>query len=166
MIDVAKGMSFDADRYRDTKYEVLGRRLIAFLLDGLIVTVLMAPFDLINAGIWSEIAPTLGAVVYAVVLHAYYGQTLGKRVVGVVVLHRSESRLLRPQEAIVRQFQTIVGLVVFLPFDSTVKLALAVPFGALAISDIIVAWNSEKKRSLHDRVGSSVVVRRSLQDVI
>jgi uncharacterized RDD family membrane protein YckC len=118
----------------------------------------------------------LGAapVIYVILLHARYGQTLGKMAMKVKVLDVSEEPV-RFAQAVIRSLPQM--LPVFMassllisemsPATGSTGKNLLMAAATLAnilyfiwsVADIIVCLVSDKKRALHDLVAGTVVVR-------
>jgi uncharacterized RDD family membrane protein YckC len=116
-------------------------------------------------------------VTYSIVMHGRYGQTIGKMACKVIVLDVSESRL-SMRQAILRDLFSLA----FLPFSIAVALPRVLrgedPYAVvptvdltmlilgsvgliLFLLEIVTMLTNHKRRSLHDFIAGSVVVRRS-----
>jgi uncharacterized RDD family membrane protein YckC len=124
--------------------------------------------------IWTTIGYS-SAWIYTVVLHARYGQTLGKRIMGVKVLDVSESRIPTLSQALVRDSVYIVLntftlaylFVLVMRGDYTeVALTQSAPGRMLNwigwgwfVTEIVTMLTNDKRRALHDVIARTVVVR-------
>jgi len=113
-------------------------------------------------------------LIYSVALHGLYGQTLGKRLCGVVVLDVTESPLSMWQ-AVLRDSPCIVATLIFLPVCmyrvwqgvdafgadqfSLAELALFYTLIAWTIAEFITMFSNPMRRAVHDYLAGSVVVR-------
>ena len=167
-------------------YRTFWRRLGAAILDALVLT----PFWLILEwlspadggvgflGLW-VLSNALG-IAYSILLHARYGQTLGKRATGVLVLDVNGGNLTMRQ-AVLRDLPNIILSLVWIGLATPAILAGRDPFatdgGSMTLAQAIEAaitygWfalelltmlTNEKRRSVHDFIAGSVVVRQDLR---
>jgi uncharacterized RDD family membrane protein YckC len=165
------------------RYSTFGARFLAGIIDGLVfiplgiidVFVINSPDDGVALFlIWSAIVYS-SAWLYTVLLHARYGQTLGKRAMGVKVLDVSESRIptlsqafLRDSVYIVLNTVTFVYLVVLVLRGDYTAVALTESAPARVLNWISMGWfltevltmlTNNKNRALHDFIARTVVVR-------
>lgn len=111
---------------------------------------------------------------YSVFLHGRYGQTIGKRLCGIIVLDVSENPLSMKQ-AFIRDSPCIIALLVFLPFGlyriwqglevhdpeqvfQAEQIANYVFFGWF-IAEFVTMLGNPMRRAVHDYFAGSVVVR-------
>lgn len=165
------------------KYRTAWLRFCAGVVDGVVLLPLTLLVQWVGPKLSSPVAlipltvVACGAgLVYSVLLHGHYGQTLGKRQLRVKVLDVSEAPLtmhqavLRDAPMIVLAFVQIILLARFIlgggnPFGWAVdpatqplgmlQYAMLVWFGA----EVVTMLFNEKRRALHDWIASSVVVR-------
>jgi uncharacterized RDD family membrane protein YckC len=164
------------------KYRTAWLRFCAGVVDGVVLmplsllidwvgTKLSSPAALIPLGI---VASGMG-VVYSVLLHGRFGQTVGKRQMRVKVLDVSEAPLtvrqavLRDAPMIVLAFVQIILLARYIlgggnPFGFAMDRAQ--PLGLLEYAmmiwfaaEVVTMLFNEKRRALHDWIAGSVVVR-------
>lgn len=165
------------------RYSTFGARFVAGIIDGLVFIPLgivdIFLFDSPADGvaiflIWSAIAYSSGWL-YTVLLHARYGQTLGKRAVGVQVLDVSETRIptllqafLRDSVYIVLNTITLACLFVIVIRGNYTAFALedSVPGHILNwiglgwfLTETLTMLTNDKRRALHDFIARTVVVR-------
>ena len=167
----------------EERYRTLLRRLGASLIDiWPIAPFLVAlyiwddlPYDhiaslLINCGMYLVIAG------YYVVMHARTGQTIGKRICGVRVVTVSDESQISWKQSLLRESPMLLFFAVFSYFDLTIfvlgeantPLAIATSY-ALAESvqrywnfgDALCALCNFKRRSFHDLIGQTVVIKTS-----
>jgi len=143
------------------EYVGVGRRLLALLIDGIILLILgwiiavVLPYSGVMAAggdAWDRfkhmgpgaVAQVIFPFVYYIIMEAMQGATFGKMVLGIRVIKLDGSPI-GWGEAIVRNLLRIVD---HLPY--------VVPYllGALLI------WTSPSKQRLGDRIAHTVVVRR------
>jgi len=164
------------------QYRTFWRRFIAGFLDGGV----FLPLSWLDQWIWDNITSaailvpwfitnSLSYLVYSVLLHGYYGQTVGKRLVGVKVFDLSGSKLSMKQ-AILRDSVwialTLFGLLIELPtvFEGKNPYTPTSPFSipllislyataAWFILELITMLTNAKRRAIHDFIAGSVVMR-------
>lgn len=164
------------------KYQTIGSRFVALFIDGLI----MIPISIFagifagvgnstKAGVITNVIVSAIPIIYTVLAHSYYGQTVGKSVVKVKVLDISETQITFTQ-AVIRSlpqmlplFITASTLISQMSYSSQtavrndlIKLLTTggyILYGIWSIADIIVCLSSDKKRALHDLIAGTVVVR-------
>jgi len=141
---------------RDFRYGVLWRRFGAAFADGILLDVMLIPVVLFVPHDW--IVASAATWAYGTLAHWRFRQTLGKRWLGIEVLHASESRNLTLSEAARRDPKVIVSFFALLLLgpSSLFVLALIVAF---AIGDPLAATLNQRRRALHDYLACSVVRR-------
>ena len=165
-----------------TKYQTFAPRFWAGLIDGLVFLPLGFLGVLLS---FSERGPVLFIAwsiasysshwLYSVLLHARYGQTLGKMAMGVKVLNLSEDRIPTFRQAFIRDI-CYVALNV-LALASLTYLVLTHQYGhdtaATSLPDQIIGYSSlgwflleiismatnDKRRAFHDYLAGTVVIR-------
>jgi uncharacterized RDD family membrane protein YckC len=165
------------------RYSTFAARFLAGMIDGLVfIPIALVGAFVINSPddgvalflVWSAIGYS-SYWLYSVLLHARYGQTLGKRVMGVRVLDVSESRIPTLLQAILRDSVYIVLNTAALVY--LFVLVIRGEYTAIGMSesapDRIMNWigigwfltetltmlTNDKKRALHDFIARTVVVR-------
>ena len=165
------------------RYSTFGARFFAGFIDGLV----FIPISIIDAFfikspddgvalflIWSAITYS-SYWLYSVLLHARYGQTLGKRVMGVKVLDVSESRIptlsqafLRDAVYIAMNTATLVYLILLVIRGEYTAVALneSAPEHIMTwiglgwfVTEVLTMLTNDKRRALHDFIARTVVVR-------
>ena len=164
------------------RYQTIGPRFLALLIDSLLIIpvsiVTMALASSFNSAKFNFVF-TIGMsaipVLYTILMHARYGQTLGKMAMKVKVLDISE-RPITFTQAVIRSLPQLLS--VFLTASSlssqmlseaeneftnellgmAVGITYVLYFG-WSIGEIISALVTEKKRALHDFIAGTVVVR-------
>jgi uncharacterized RDD family membrane protein YckC len=116
---------------------------------------------------------------YSVLLHARFGQTLGKMAMGVKVLDLSETRIPTFKQAVLRDIGYIVlncgCFIYFAVLVATQRYsrnAEAIDTPAIVLALATLGWfllevttmlTNEKRRALHDYIAGTVVVRNAEQ---
>lgn len=178
----------------NSKYDTREKRIVAYLIDSLITTV---PLLVISRNMLSDVTTTTDftsesfiskvtwlssialilhilIVLYPVFAIYLYGQTIGKKVMGVKVLDLSETKnitflqaFLRNIVPIVFAFFTLAGqLLDFFELAHlknnpivTSLLSLESSFiGLWLFAQLIVMWVVKKHRAVHDFIANTVVV--------
>lgn len=170
------------------RYSTFGARLGAGIIDGLVFLPLFFVSMLIESPddgvalflIWSAITYS-SYWLYSVLLHARYGQTLGKRFMGIKVLDTSESRiptlkqaLLRDSGYILLNTATLAYLVVLVLHGDYTEAALRqstparimdwIGFGWF-LTEVVTMLTNDKRRALHDFIARTVVVHATPGEV-
>ena len=166
------------------KYQTIGARFLALIIDSLLSIILTAIFYASYATFSdsARIFEYLGGVlilmlpiIYTVGMHARYGQTLGKMAAKVKVLDLEENPINLGQ-AIIRSLPQIIPLFLVIGFQNPQfiegsasaadKMIMPYVSGITTgllwiwnIADIIVALSSEKHRALHDYIVGTVVIK-------
>lgn len=167
-----------------TKYQTFGPRVWAGIVDGLV----FLPISFFDGYLSS---PERGSLIliawaivsyttywlYSVILHARYGQTLGKMAAGVTVLDVSEERMPTFRQAFIRDIGYIalnslslaylIYLVVAGQYVRNTEVG-TLPGQVLAwaslgwfLLEIITMATNNKRRALHDYLAQTVVVRNA-----
>ncbi len=163
------------------KYQTIGSRFLALIIDFLI----MLPLTFL-AALFANVGGSLKAMfvlnviissvplIYTILMHNFYGQTLGKMAMKVKVLDVSE-RPITFIQAVIRNLPQMLPLFItastlisgmnpsndtsgseFLKIATTSAYFL---YGIWGIFDIIVCLSSDTKRALHDFIAGTVVVK-------
>jgi uncharacterized RDD family membrane protein YckC len=131
----------------------LGRRLGASILDNVILGVGFAMINLVLVGVLSETAAAVAYVLtvlavtpaYGIITMLHGGQTPGKRASGIRVLTTDggpvDAAALVKRELLAK---TLLG---------------TVTLGLFSLADCVAVLLSSDRRSLHDRIAGTVVVR-------
>jgi uncharacterized RDD family membrane protein YckC len=156
------------------------KRIWAAIVDGIV----FMPFLLINQWLlrktedtsiligWTILTAFL-PLLYSVVLHYKYGQTIGKWVAGVKVVDISETRTLTFKQSVLRDVFylgiEIVGLLylAYLVFQTDKAEYLYNDYRTFAdqpilwwtFIELVTMLTNSKRRALHDLIAKSVVVR-------
>jgi len=162
------------------KYKTVGPRFVALIIDAVLMfpIIIAAPF-LSSFFDFSPLLTTIFSnftgiisVVYVVLMHTFYGQTIGKIAVHVKVLDKSEKPIFFGQ-AVLRSLPQITSIFFILTFspqtaadesDSTQLYVMLfwVIYITFEIVDIIVFFVDKKHRALHDLIAGTVVIRTDI----
>lgn len=162
-----------------SKYNSFWNRFFAGLLDGLILVPLMVIvilFQFLNdslvTAVISMIIVNMAPYLYSVYFHGTTGQTPGKKMMSIRVIHKSELRTLTIWEAIRRDsFYIILATfaVAYISIDSIQNgeyiersgPELILDFISLGwfLLEIITMMTNEKRRAFHDYLADSVVIK-------
>lgn len=153
-------------------YRTTWRRIGAAFLDGLV----FLPLGWLDAGITAAVSHRGALAVwiifysfsyygYSILMHARYGQTIGKRICGIAVLDLSLAPL-RSGQAVRRDLVPLVltaaGLLLqALTGDefSTIVVLFSFTWSVWMLLEILTMFTNVKRRALHDLIAGSVVVR-------
>lgn len=159
------------------KYKTVGPRFVALIIDAVLMLpiVIAVPF-LSSFFAFSPLLTTIFSnftgivsVVYIVLMHTFYGQTIGKIAVHVKVLDKSEKPIFFGQ-AVLRSLPQIISIFFILTFSPQIAadesysmqsyvMLFWVLYVTFDIVDIIVFFINEKHRALHDIIAGTVVIR-------
>lgn len=166
--------------YSPSRYHTLWLRFIAGVIDLIVVApflvyVLMVAPPTFAVSTWAfSCAMVAGSSAYFVVLHAKYGQTLGKRLMGVRVVHVADEGSISLRQSLSRETPLIAINLFLLAMDAAVIVvgpeqagaSLAMLYAAVQplpnlwfFADAGTTLTNRKRRSLHDHIGNTVVVR-------
>lgn len=164
------------------KYQTFWLRFCAGIIDSLVFLPLDWLDDVVRATvqvpalliIWSILRSTIFWL-YSILLHARYGQTLGKMAVGVKVLDVNEQRTPTLRQAFLRDIGYIIlsalglGYMIYLTatnqaFTGPDRLTLPLQFlgGAAfgwSLLELVTMLTNPKRRAVHDLIAGTVVVR-------
>ena len=175
-------MNLDAP---EEQYRTFWQRSWAGFIDALV----LSPVALVNWAVFSPSHPkwivlAWGVVsyasypVYSILMHTRYGKTVGKRVMGVVVLDVSEQRIPTFRQAFLRDIAIVFSSSVLLTnFFRVVVIPGYVEnindkmgwFGDVLswttqiwyLLEVVTMLANEKRRAPHDRIAQTVVVQES-----
>jgi uncharacterized RDD family membrane protein YckC len=143
------------DHVEDSELAGIGQRILARLVDFLVflpifvLTFVVSDVDLdeqvFDTPFWFVVSSWLVALSYEVGLVAAYGQTLGKRVVGIVIVQESTGVTPTLRSSALRAVHIIFGWV---PYVGTLLSLLPLP----------ALWR-ERRRGLHDSLAGTIVVQ-------
>jgi uncharacterized RDD family membrane protein YckC len=168
------------------RYQTFWRRLGASFIDGLI----FHPLNLLNKHIWEHqidhsviflltwyLAYMLLFRLYSILLHGWFGQTLGKMACGVIILDVSEHKKLSMFQAIKRDILPVITFFIYAAIFTPLILQKNFPvlweeapvthkiliYSILiwTILELITMLASKKRRALHDFIAGSVVVKKA-----
>jgi uncharacterized RDD family membrane protein YckC len=145
-------------------YQTFWLRAVASFIDGLLLLPLFINSDdqQNSLGLISIMTLILQRS-YFIIGHAQYGQTLGKRIMGVKVVRAHQLLPLKWKHAVWREMPLIVLVVAYSFVDvKTAPAWVGIPLLAIVSADALIAWIHPRHRSLRDFIGKTVVVRTSI----
>lgn len=151
------------------KYNVLPARLVASVIDGLLLSIpslLLYGIEILTKNKYNISSYfTFIYLWYFIKAHSKYGQTIGKKIAKIkVVAYSDESRTLTLKEAFMREIFFIgfcvleLSLIYFNYYSQKMQQAFSVFFQIYIVLDCLVVFFGNKRRSLHDFTGNSVVI--------
>jgi uncharacterized RDD family membrane protein YckC len=159
------------------KYQTLRRRFGALVIDSILLGIgnLIISYALrllIESNptiLWIAISLlNLMTVFYFILLHNFYGQTIGKKIAGVKVIDDSESPINFGQSVLRSLPQLIPALFTLTIINpnlyaeegtSIISSIILYAAGIFNIFDIVVCLVNEKHRALHDYIAGTIVIR-------
>lgn len=149
-------------------------RIVAYFLDHLVIQVLIWVLGVLLI-IGSDVATknkvdTILIAVYFIVLHWLYGQTFGKRLLGLEVVDHVSNGELSFKQAIMRYLPNItlsaIGLMFIYEYDVYGEIIVSTTFWvyisvtmAWQIAEIICVVINKDNRALHDLIAGTVVIK-------
>lgn len=163
------------------KYRTFRPRFFAAWVDGIILSPVGFAYLWIDGYFLNRLVLALAYVCYSVIftlysvlLHGFFGQTIGKRLCGVVVLDLSEARLSMKQ-AIIRDCPCIFAMLIGLPFglyriwqgvdvldpdhETIVESVVLYMWLCWFLAEFVTMLSNPMRRAIHDYIAGSVVVR-------
>jgi uncharacterized RDD family membrane protein YckC len=129
-----------------TQQDVIGARVVAFIIDHILSFITAVALGFGFASVLGEVGIFLGVVIglfgYFILLEGLFGQTVGKRLLGVVVIKRDGSPCTMTASVVRNLLRIIDGI-----------LSYAVGLVAMLLSD--------ERQRIGDRAANTVVVRAS-----
>ncbi|MEO6610974.1 MAG: RDD family protein [Chitinophagaceae bacterium] len=160
------------------KYKTFGQRILAGIIDGLVflpVYIIGEIFpDKDNKWVFVglNLFSNFSWILYYVIGHGKFGQTVGKKVMKIKVFSIDEKELIGYKRAFLREsiwFFINLALIASLIFNRDItylseetnihygKYALIIS-SSLVLIEIIIMFSNPKRRALHDFLGGSVVI--------
>ncbi len=166
------------------KYRTFWRRFWAHFVDGLLVGLPLAIVIVVlertgaiqsASGSYLQQFTSLVALFYYIIMHAKFGQTVGKMATGVKIFDKSEEADISWKQAVLRDIVPVFFFAVSLAYlvYSGVSIDEAVQSGpegiflnayvystiAWSLAEIVTMLFNRKRRAVHDFVAGTVVVR-------
>ncbi|HRH41145.1 MAG TPA: RDD family protein [Pyrinomonadaceae bacterium] len=157
------------------KYQTIGARFLATIIDSLLFFFLSGnPW--MTTTFWGQVLLQLIGVSYYILMHYYFGQTLGKMLFKIKVLDISEQPITFFQ-AMLRSLPALIVLVLTINFSNpqisegtassndiwVAKNLLVLITGLLSLFNLANAISllvTEKHRALHDYIAGTIVVKK------
>lgn len=162
----------------DHRYRTIAARIVAGLIDAIVVLPfigVMYLVDMPDISLWLVgMAMHVVNTAYFVILHGRNGQTLGKRVMNVRVVNANNETRISYRQSIWRESPLIAINLVFFTIEALLFLskqdepsaAIVAVYASIQplptwwfICDAVAALSNTKRRSIHDLIGGTVVVR-------
>lgn len=151
----------------DKLYKTIGERATALMIDRFLLSFIELIIGLIfdyfyDYSIWIF-------MLYRVIMHSLYGQTIGKKILHVKVVDVRTNQRLKINKVLLREIT--LSLIIFLiysyryferlNYDSRyewVVKVMGISGTALLIAEVIILFLNKRKRTLHDFISNSAVV--------
>lgn len=163
------------------RYQTIERRLGALIVDLVVVVSPLALLDYLTlsmeistplAILWLLVSNSAG-IVYYILLQGFYGQTLGKMLLGVKVVRNDDETPISMYQAFLRETPTILFNTVAVlsqAFYALVDRPEPIPIGIAlmfltipwVLAEVICCLKTRKRRAIHDFIAGTVVVRGDL----
>ena len=159
------------------RYQTTRPRFTAALIDGVLLIVVITLLEFLAIGDWSASLISFISlalpVAYSILMHARYGQTLGKMALAIKILDKEEKTGISIGQAVLRSIGPLVYVVFFLlntlvaamlgpdsfEFTSILLLVLQIVYWCWGILEIVTMLFDDKSRALHDYIAGTVVIR-------
>ena len=141
------------------RYRTFWPRVAAALIDSLILSPLIIIDFTVTAWIWLA-ASAIVQHAYSIIGHALYGQTVGKRLMRVMVVCAHEHLAVSWSDALLREIFWIATTIAVLVTERTVMENYGVTTVSIIIlCNILVTAIHPRNRGIHDFIGGTVVIR-------
>ena len=145
--------------FTSMRYSTFWPRAGAALIDSLILSPLIIIDFTVIAWPWL-VASAILQHAYTIIGHALYGQTVGKRIVGIMVVRAHEHLAVRWSDALLRETFWIATTIGVLATERTVLENYGVTAVSIAIlCNILITAIHPRNRGIHDFIGATVVIR-------
>jgi uncharacterized RDD family membrane protein YckC len=170
----------------EEKYKTFWLRIFAAVID----MVVLIPIGLVSYWVWRQTSDvprdlqiawyafsTLSWYLYEIVLLGKYGQTIGRMLVKVKVMERTETSTITYWQAIKRNSVPVLAILAVMPYQlylisngsfymqhvkpeyDPYTMALSYFLWAWLLAEYITMLFSQKRRAIHDLIAGSVVIR-------
>ena len=171
--DKSSKMMIDRDKeYEKTKYKTVISRILAAIIDGLIILffvyTLMHYVFVIEIFNNEEISTLINAAffllpyIYSVTFHAIFGKTIGKMFLGIrVVTNKGETNISVIQALLRDIIPIILVLLSVIPAISSLNIIVAlanIMNIVWPLLEIVTTFTNKKRRALHDFIAGTVVI--------
>jgi len=171
--------------FAEEKYRTFGQRFCAGIIDGLVLSPLAivdTAATLTHQPKWILVSWAVVSIcaypAYSILMHGFFGRTVGKRVMHVIVLDVSEQRRLSFSQAFLRDLgllffsslqlaDLVRTIIVYGVYDdhshTPTWMRVVIGFGGLIwySIELLTAILNDKQRAIHDRIAGTVVVNQS-----
>ncbi|MDT0593223.1 RDD family protein [Glaciecola petra] len=165
-----------------SKYSTFWRRLFAAIIDGIIFAFILYVESLVfgvedsTQDILLQALNGVQLAIYAIFMHGYFGQTIGKMIMEVKVLNHDTETEINVKQALRRESVNlvlniswvIIILVVATSLEMSGTISVGLSYAVIGFGILVMVWGisefvtmlfNDKRRALHDYIGKTVVVR-------
>ncbi|MBB3167299.1 RDD family protein [Simiduia aestuariiviva] len=179
LLEERKGSGEAKVLFERNKYSTFGPRFVAAIIDGICLLVIGFFFGIVVGIIpaWlvdiTYYITSFGIIIYSVLLHGLYGQTIGKALMSVKVVNHSDEGDITFKQAFIRDcipiaiWAATILAVMVAPVDTDGHLPVIVQYmlvfsGVFNIIwfllEIVTTLLNEKRRAFHDYIADTVVI--------
>jgi len=163
----------------ESRYNTVGKRVLANTLDGFVLVpisyitqfLVMTENELLIA--ISLLISVSAPYLYSILMHGYYGQTIGKMIASIKVIDLNEKDSITMRQAFYRDSFPLIGTLIILVLtyipginDNPILQILLAFAGFMVIGwsllEIITMMTNPKRRALHDLIAKTVVIRTEI----
>jgi len=164
------------------KYSTFWPRLWAVIIDGILFGLILYAECLVFGVQYSTQDSFLQALngvqfaIYVILMHGYFGQTLGKMFMNIKVLNHDTETVINVKQALRRESVNLtlnftwvlIILVTAVSLNMTGTISGSLTYTVVAFSVLTMVWGlsefvtmlfNDKRRAIHDYIGKTVVVR-------
>lgn len=153
---------FGADHH--DRYSTFWDRFMAGLIDSIALFAILSPIAYFSGFEYGAMPDYLFAFfpyAYSVFLHGRYGRTLGKKIMGLKVIDKSETREIGYRQAFLRESPPLAMIFLLLVGSRWTPMGEYVNQidTAWFLVEVITVLFNDKRRAVHDFIAGTVVVK-------
>lgn len=162
--------------FAEDKYSTSLRRFLALIIDGFVLFGLNIVFWFFK-GIESVFLVTLLGFIsflipymYNILLHGYFGQTIGKMLMRVKIYDKSETKITSLKQAFMRDCIPLILVILLnilsllikineIEWLAKISLIITIIITFWSLLEIVTMFFNKKRRALHDFIAGTVVIK-------